>query len=165
MLWSESWKRAIQAQRQCMNMGNVPMFLTPFMHWTDTVIILMIFVKYLEFVFNGLTFFRARGIVVVKALCYKPEGLGSETGWSEFIFSIYLIIPAAVGPGVYSASWVAEAEKQWFWGVEQGLCVGLTTLSPSVSRLSRQCGILNMSQPYRSPRPVTGTAQLHGLKC
>jgi hypothetical protein len=29
-----------------------------------------------------------------------------------------------------------------------------------VSRLSRQCGILNISQHYRPPRPVTGIAFL-----
>jgi hypothetical protein len=34
----------------------------------------------------------------------------------------------------------------------------LTTLPPSVSRLSIQCGILNFSQPYRPPHIVTGIA-------
>jgi hypothetical protein len=28
--------------------------------------------------------------------------------------------------------------------------------------MARQCGILNMSQSYRPPRPVTGTALLYG---
>jgi hypothetical protein len=36
----------------------------------------------------------------------------------------------------------------------------LTTSLPSVSRLSRQCGILNISQPNEPPRSVTGTALL-----
>jgi hypothetical protein len=32
----------------------------------------------------------------------------------------------------------------------------------SVSRLFRQCGILNISQHYRPPWPVTGIALLYG---
>jgi hypothetical protein len=46
-----------------------------------------------------------RSAVVVKALYYKPEGRGLETRRGKCFFSIYLIVPAAVDPGVlYSAS-------------------------------------------------------------
>jgi hypothetical protein len=44
--------------------------------------------------------------------------------------------------------------------VRRGHCIGLTTLPPSVSRLSTQCGILDVSQPYRPPWPVTGIVLL-----
>jgi hypothetical protein len=47
-----------------------------------------------------------------------------------------------------------------FCGIECGWCLRLTALPPSVSRLPRQCGILNISQPYSLPRPVTGIALL-----
>jgi hypothetical protein len=35
---------------------------------------------------------------------------------------------------------------------------GTETLPPSMSRLSRQCEILNVSQPNRPPRHITGKA-------
>jgi hypothetical protein len=45
----------------------------------------------------------ARGSVVVKALCCKPEIRGFETGKGECIILFYLILPSELGPGVHSA--------------------------------------------------------------
>jgi hypothetical protein len=55
-------------------------------------------------------YMRARGIVV--ALRYKPEDRWFETRWCEWLFSIYLILPAALDPGVHSASKKNEYQKQ-----------------------------------------------------
>jgi hypothetical protein len=57
------------------------------------------------------TFSGAGGSVVVKALCYKSEGRGFETREGERFLSIYLILLAALGPGVYSTSNRNEYQK------------------------------------------------------
>jgi hypothetical protein len=45
-----------------------------------------------------------------------------------------------------------------FWIVQCGRFLRITTSPPSVSRLSRNCGIFDFAQPYRLPQPVTRTA-------
>jgi hypothetical protein len=49
---------------------------------------------------------------MVEALCCKPEGHRFKTQSGELIFSIYLILLAAQGPGDYSASNRNEYQKQ-----------------------------------------------------
>jgi hypothetical protein len=52
------------------------------------------------------------GIVVIKELSYKPEGPSSRPDEVNEFFSIYLILPAALGAGVYSSSNRNEYQKQ-----------------------------------------------------
>jgi hypothetical protein len=53
-----------------------------------------------------------RGSIVVKVLCYKVEDYGFEIRRGELIFSVYLIRPASLGPGVYSVSNRNEDQKK-----------------------------------------------------
>jgi hypothetical protein len=74
------------------------------------------------------------------------------------MLSVYLILPSALDPRVYSVSniLVSETEaKQCVWGVEHGRCVRITTSPPSVSRLPRECGIVNSSEHYGPPALIS----------
>jgi hypothetical protein len=51
------------------------------------------------------------GNIVVKVLCYKPEGRGFEIRSVEWFLSIYVILLAAVSLWVYSAFNKNEYQK------------------------------------------------------
>jgi hypothetical protein len=73
---------------------------------------------------------------VVGAPCCRPEGHGSETRLCESGFSIYPTLPAALGPGVFSASNRIEYRNRqiMFLVVKRGRC--MCRRSKFVSRIN-----------------------------
>jgi hypothetical protein len=92
---------------------------------------------------------------LVEALCHRLEDRGVRFLMTPMDFQLTWSFQSQYGPWVDSAS--NRNDYQIFWGNGYRRVRPRNSL-PSVRRLSRKLGILDVSQFYRSPLPVAGLA-------